>query len=412
MRTMSDTVEDGVPYLDLADPTFRITSQQVMDAREQSWYARTSYGLAVLRYEEAAELLKSPDLRSGSTNWLASNGVTEGPLAEWAETWLLHIDGDAHQRMRSRMRQAFLPKVLKAFTPRFQALATELVDAFVESGRCEFMADFASPYAARAFAIIFGMPEEDWSQLVTWSTTLGLSMGVNVARDLPQIDQAVRDLFAYTESFVAERSRAGADGPDDFVSALIRGEGDDEPLRGQELLETVASFVFAGFDTTRNQLGLAMASFLAAPDQWALLGDRPELAGTAVEEVMRVNPTTRWVTRLAIRDIEVNGLAIEEGTVIHLLTQAAGTDPTMVARSTAMDISDKRPAQLGFGGGPHHCIGARLARLDMTEALAELAPRLRSVAPEPGAEWLPDSGNTGPRRLPMSFTPGPRTGGR
>ena len=170
--------------------------------------------------------------------------------------------------------------------------------------------------------------------------------------------------------------------------------------------------IFGGFDTTRNQLGLAMQAFLDHPGQWRLLAERPELGPAAVEEVMRIRPTTTWVTREAAADFTFDGLAIRAGTTIHLFCESAGTDPGGAgdagsgAAMAGFDITagERRP-HFGFGGGIHYCLGHYVARIDMYEALTVLARRLRGPRPGGEAIWLPDSGNTGPVRLPVVFVP-------
>ena len=149
------------PYLDLwaSDPAFTINAEQVAEARERSWYARTNYGLAVLRYEEVSDLLKDRRLRQGSWAWPALNGVKAGPLVEgWWNRALLNLEGEDHRRLRRLLNPAFTPGLVDALIPRFRELATELIDAFAARGRCEFISEFAEPYAGRVIATMLGSP--------------------------------------------------------------------------------------------------------------------------------------------------------------------------------------------------------------------------------------------------------------
>jgi cytochrome P450 len=178
----------------------------------------------------------------------------------------------------------------------------------------------------------------------------------------------------------------------------------EDGLTGAELRDALVLLIFGGFDTTRNQLGLAMQVFLEHTAQWRQLGEHPELGAAAVEEVMRVRPTTTWVTREALADFTFDGLDIKAGTTIHLLCESAGTD-TAQAGSGEFDITATgRPPHVGFGGGIHYCLGHYVARADMATALTVLAGRLADPRLAGEAVWLPDSGNTGPVRLPISFT--------
>jgi cytochrome P450 len=398
-----DSPAGATPFLELADPAFAVTSDEVHRARESGWYARTSYGLAVLRHEQASQLIRHPKLRQGSSAWPAHHGITSGPFADWWAGWVLNQEGPDHRRLRKLLNPAFSRRPVAALEPRFRALAGELVDAFAKAGRCEFMADFAEPYAARVIAVMLGLPEREWTVIARDSAVLGLAMGVRIRQHLEQIEAALARLYAYADALIADRR---ATPRDDCVTSLVQAHADHDRLSETELRDTLVLLMFGGFDTTRNQLGLAMQVFIDHPRQWRLLGQRPGLAPAAVEEVMRVSPTTTWVTREAVADFTFDGLAIEAGTTIHLLCEPAGTDPR-AGQDLAFDITAPgRPPHLAFGGGIHYCLGHLVARADMGAALAVLARRLREPRVSGPAVWLPCSGNTGPARLPLAFTPG------
>ena len=397
------TPVNKIPLFNVADPEFSVTSELVRTAREQEWYAYTNYGIAVLRYDEANRLLRHPQLKQGSIAWPAHHGVTEGPFARWWSTWMLNLEGDDHHRIRRLMNPAFSPRYIQTFVPRFRALAGDLIDSFASPDRCEFVSEFAEPYAARVIAMLLGAPESEWPFIAREAATLGLAMGVTIREDLDRIETALARLFEFCEALIQERM---VEPRDDFISRIVRAQMDEDKLSSVELLDTLVLLVFGGFDTTRNQLGLAMQCFIEHPQQWRLLGERPELGRNAVEEVMRTRATTTWVTREALEDFTFEGLAISQGTTIHLWTWSTGTDPRVVSNSD-FDITLERPPHFGFGGGAHFCLGAPLARVDMSEALVVLADRLRSPRADGEAAWLPTSGNTGPIDLPIAFTPVP-----
>jgi cytochrome P450 len=394
---------DAAPRFNVTDADFSITSDEVHAARAQSWYATTEYGIAVLRYQDVKALLTHPKLRQGSIQWLAHNGVTEGPFADWWYSWVLNKEGEDHHRLRRLLNPAFSPKLIGGLVPRFQALANELVDSFVDRGECDFVAEFADPYAARVIAIMLGLREEDWPIIARESMTIGLAMGITVREDITKIEAALQTLFEFCDAVIEDRL---ADPKDDFVTTLVKASRDAEKLSPEEMRDAMVLMIFGGYDTTRNQLGLALQTFIQHPDQWDLLAARPELGGPAVEEVMRVNPTVRWVTRQATEDFDYNGLTITAGTTLHLFSESAGTDPRVFGERT-FDIGAEREPHFGFGRGAHHCLGHFVARCDMSEALPLLARRLRNPQLKGGDLWLADSGNTGPITLPITFTPAP-----
>ncbi|MHA7179373.1 cytochrome P450 [Arthrobacter sp. MDB2-24] len=394
---MTTTVE--APYFNISDPAFAMHSEAVRNARERSWYAKTNYGIAVLQYEDVSKLLKSPKLRQGSARWPEHNGVHSGIFYDWWTKNLLVLEGEDHHRIRRLLNPAFSPKMISSLVPRFQALANELVDAFIDKGHCEFVQDFAEPYATRVLTILLGIDENEWPKIAQLASTIGLALGVTLKQDLWKVEAAVEELYAYAEDLIKDRHQNPGD---DFVSKLVLANRDGDRLSDPELRNALVLLIFGGMDTTRNQLGLAMQSFMHHPDQWELLAQRPELGGKAVEEVMRINPTVTWVTREAVEDFEHKGLTIEAGTTVHLFTQVAGTDPRAFPEPQ-MDLLGEHAAHYGFGGGVHHCLGHFVARADMSEALPLLAARMANPRIAGDDEWMPDSGNTGPVRLPITF---------
>ncbi|WP_340536983.1 cytochrome P450 [Nocardioides sp. GXZ039] len=391
----------SVPYFDLADPSFDVTSAVVHAAREDHWYVETSYGHAVLRYAEASALLKDRRFQQGNAKWPAQNGIHSGLFSDWWKETLLSLEGQDHLRLRRLLNPAFRNKTIEAMRPTFQALANELIDGFAPRGEVEFISEFAEPYASRILCLLLGLPDSHWERVAHWADDLGKSFGIAIKSDLPRIEAALEGLTGYVEEVIADRLVAPRE---DLVSTLIAAHEDDDALSRRELSVALVFLAFAGMETTRNQLGLALQTLLKHPDQWRLLAGRPELGANAVEEVMRVNPTVTWITREAIEDVDLHGLHIPAGGIVQVLSHAAGTDPAAMPEP-AFDITETHPMHLGFGGGVHHCLGHFVARTDMSAALPLLAQRMPDAVPDGSGEWLPVSGNTGALRFPIRFTP-------
>jgi cytochrome P450 len=385
-------------HFDLSDPAFDVTSAAVHRAREDDWYVETNWGWAVLRYAEVNALLKDRRFRQGNARWPAQNGIHSGLFSDWWQETLLSLEGDDHARVRRLLMPAFRNKAIAAMRPRFQSLADELVDAFAPRGEVDFVSEFAEPYSARIICVLLGLPEDHWPQVAHWADDLGASFSIDVGNQVPRIEAALDGLYGYVDEVVADRRQHPRE---DLVTTLVQADQLDE----RELGVALVFLAFAGMETTRNQLGLALQTLLAHPDQWRLLGERPELGAQAVEEVMRVNPTVTWVTREALEDVEFQGLRIPRGGIVQMLSHAAGTDPRAMP-DPAFDITAIRPPHTGFGSGVHHCLGHFVARTDMAVALPLLARRMPDARPDGPGEWLPVSGNTGPVRFPIRFTPG------
>lgn len=391
--------EIDVPYLDISDPSFSMHSQAVSDARKQHWYAKTNYGYAVLRYEYVSKLLKDNRLSQGSGKWPDHNGVHSGLFYDWWTKCLLVLEGDDHRRIRRMLNPAFAFSHIEAYVPQFEKLAEELVDSVLERGEFEFVNDFAEPYATRVLCILTGIPESEWPTIARISGTIGLALGITIKDELPAVEEALHELYGYAEGLIADRQ---ANPRDDLVTQLVEANRDGDSLSDDELRNALCLLIFGGMDTTRNQLGLAMQTMMQNPGQWELLAANPDLANKAVEEVMRTNPTTTWVTREAVVDFDYEDLHAPAGSTVHFFTQVSGNDPEAYP-NPHVDITAERVPHYGFGGGMHHCLGHFVARMDMTIALRTLSQRMANLRVNGQDEWMPDSGNTGPVRLPLAF---------
>jgi cytochrome P450 len=247
--------------------------------------------------------------------------------------------------------------------------------------------------------ILLGIPESEWTTIARLASTIGLALGVTLKQDLAIVEDALAELYGYAENLIADRQ---ANPGDDLVTTLVQANANGDSLSDSELRNALCLLIFGGMDTTRNQLGLGIMSYMHNLDQWELLAKNPELARNAVEEVMRTNPTTTWVTREAVVDFEYEDLRVTAGTTVHFFTQVSGTDPEAYP-NPEIDITAERVPHYGFGGGMHHCLGHFVARADMAIALTVLSERMTNLRISGQDEWLPDSGNTGPVRLPIGF---------
>jgi cytochrome P450 len=181
----------------------------------------------VLRYDQVSRLIRHPALRQGSRLWPAHHGIASGPFADWWASWVLNLEGEAHHRMRRLLSPAFSRRIVEALRPRFGDLAGELADSFAGTGRCEFMADFAEPYAARVIAIMLGIAEEV-AMIAAESATIGLAMGVRIREHLPRIEAALAALYDYADAVIAARRRTlqARRSGDNLVKSRQRGRPD------------------------------------------------------------------------------------------------------------------------------------------------------------------------------------------
>ncbi len=397
------------PVLDLYGEDFRTNPHAVLgELRQQSWQAATSIGTAVLRYDEVQTLVSMRELRTPGADFLAMQGITDGPLVETMRGFLLNADGEPHNRVRRLVNKAFTVRRVEEFRPTVRGIAEELVGELVTREECDFVADFADPFALRVLCRFVGIPEDVQADVQAdvrqWTADIGLLFGFSVTEHSARIETALRNLHQFIDELLVEHRKTPRD---DLLSALIAAEEAGELLTDAELRSMVITLMSAGHGAVQHQLGNAMSAFMAHPDQWRLLAAEPGLAPAAADEVVRFCPSALLgLPRIAKADIELNGVEFAAGACVLPITGSANRDASVFEAPDTLDISRKRATHLTFGGGIHYCLGAALARVELQESLPLLASRLLEPNPAGLDEWLPPTEAVyGPTRLPMRSSP-------
>jgi cytochrome P450 len=405
VATCSSVFDAGLPTIDYEHAQSPDEAHAlVREARLQAPIAIGPHGPELLTYELVHAALRDQRLRVPQGMFLASQGITSGPLWDRIATSLISLDGAAHHRLRRLVSKAFTPRATARLRTTVIDVITELVDRHTARGRCEVVTDIARQYPIPIICALLGAPSEDWQLFSDWTDDIFKAFSWNVAAEMPVILAAWEELDAYIDDMVAHRRHALSD---DLISELIRAEDDGDRLSADELRMLVAGLLMAGTDTTRNQLAASVHVLCDHPGQWALLGEHPELAANAVEETMRHSPIAFATLRTAVEDVELAGVMIPAGTLVIANTGAANRDPAVYDDPDRLDITrDGAPAMQTFGAGMHYCLGANLARLELAEALTVMAQRMPNARRSGPAPWKPLTAISGPATLPIEFDPG------
>lgn len=405
MRPLSEA-----PFLDLFDPAFQANPESFVAAlRKESNVLRTPIGASIIDRATVHELLRERSLHSSLVHLLRLQGVTDGPLYELATSSLLGLEGEDHTRIRRLVSRSFTPKAAEGHRDFMRSLVRELTEQFVSRGECEFMSEFADHYPVQVIAHLMGVPREDHGLFAEWGDALTHLLSLELFQYRGEVEAAQNQMSEYLLALVSDRRQHPRG---DLVTELIAARDGSDRLNDPELLSLLGGLLFAGYDTTRNQLAIAMTIFADHPDHWAALAGDPGLAPRAVDEIMRFAGVVSVVPRVATTDLEVDGWLVPAGTLVSLSLAAANHDPAVYDDpDTFAPVADREP-HVAFGGGAHHCLGASLARAEMQEALPLLAaamPALKIVEPP---EWRsPLGGIAGPLRLRLSFSPAPERDG-
>ena len=313
---------------------------------------------------------------------------------------LLFKDPPEHTKYRKILQTAFVPRSVARLEGRVREIVTEVLDAVIEAGRCDFVADVAVPIPLRVLAELMGLPVSDVPRLADWTARIeAAQISPEPAAALPVLGE----MATYLGEQIAAQKEAGGES---LVTTLAEAEVDGERLDDAEILVFFALLVFAGNDTTRNTMAGGMRALLEHPDQLDLLTREPERIETAVEEILRWTSVVNYFCRTATTDTELGGRRIAAGEKVVLWYPAGSRDPEMNQDPQAFDVTRPEPTHMAFGGGGRHfCLGAGLARLELRVAFEEVLRRFRDVRPAGPPERLRSSWANALTSLPIEFQP-------
>lgn len=276
------------------------------------------------------------------------------------------MEGTRHARVRKLMAQAFSPRMVDRLESHVQSIVDELLDDL--SSPADLFAGLCTPLPTMVICELLGAPYADSDDIRHWARRL-----FRHTMTPDEVRAAEQDIQAYLAALVAEKRS----NPDDaLISAMAAAQDEGDHLTEAELLANLQGLLIAGHDTTVNQLGNSFVTLFRHPDQLALLRDDPSLTSRAVDELLRYTRLFSAVEpRVTTEPVELAGVHLQAGEPILPVVTAANRDPAVFEDPDRLDITRTGPPHIGFGHGPHFCLGAQLARLELRTAISSTIKR-------------------------------------
>lgn len=357
-------------------------------------YAEDEGVWLVFGYDDSVRVRSDYKIFS-SEHMIANRGQYEGRSAS-----IISMDPPRHRQLRSLITQAFSARTIAQMAPQIERIVDDLIDRMQEEEEVDWMDAMANPLPVMVISDMLGLPREEWRQFKAWTDTM--------MSNLADAAQA-RDNFAryFAQAIEQRRQHPG----NDILSLLMTAEVDGERLSYLDLMSFCFTLFIAGNITTTTTLGNAVLCFDQHPDEFELLKQHPELAASAVEEILRTMPPGRVGPndlidgRTATMDVQLAGQQIRAGDRLLPLAFSNNFDPSQFTDPERFDIQRNPNRHQSFGHGIHFCIGAPLARLEMKIALEKTVQRL------PGLHLLRDQQlqlidsriMLGPKQIPVTF---------
>ncbi|HXW34662.1 MAG TPA: cytochrome P450, partial [Acidimicrobiales bacterium] len=307
---------------------------------------------------------------------------------------LVGLDGERHLRQRRLVNKGFSPRMIRAMEDRVRQVVTEVLDSIAPDGGCDFVADVAVPVPLVVIAELMGLPTEDRALLGTWSDRMMAGEGRADLNDPMLIDagNAFGEYVAYLAELIEHRRKAfrsGSEVPDDIISILVAAdeqgvlESHDE-LTHDELTMFLVVLLVAGNETTRNAIAGGMWALSQFPDQWSRLCEEPALFKTMADEICRyVSPVISFA-RTTTAPVVLHGQPLGADEKVLMLYQSANRDEDVFDAPDVLRLDRSPNPHLAFGIGPHICLGANLARLEIRVLFEELTRRFPEISVKSG----------------------------
>jgi cytochrome P450 family 142 subfamily A polypeptide 1 len=350
----------------------------------------------ITRYDDVMQISKNPEVfcsgkGSRPDSWVPSS---------------INMDDPEHKRRRGLVNRGFTPRRLAEHQDRVREICDWLIDSVCERGECDFVSEIAAPLPLVMIGDMLGMPKEDFGTLLRWSEDMLQATSASATEaQLQSANVAAGEYFTYIAGAMGERRRAPTE---DLVSLLVHGEIDGERLSDEEIAHESLLILVGGDETTRHVITEGALALMEHPDQAGTLIEDPGRIRVAVEEFLRWVSPIKNMNRTATRDVELHGETIHEGDKVLLLYPAANRDERAFDAPDVFDVERSPNDHVAYGGyGPHHCLGASLARLELRilfERLLARLPDLELASTEP-LRRRPSNFISGIEAMPVRFAP-------
>jgi cholest-4-en-3-one 26-monooxygenase len=360
---------------------------------------------AVTTYEECVTVNRDFERFSSARRGTMPFELTEDEIAQ-QNLMMLNMDPPLHTRYRRLVNKGFTPRMVRDLETSIHRATDEIIDRVSEKGEAEFVTDISAELPLVVIAELLGVPFEDRHKMFDWSNRMVGSQDPEYQGGPEEAISAAMELYSFASQLFATKR---IDPHDDLTSVLTGVEIEGEKLSDIELELFFLLLTVAGNETTRNLISGAMHAFFNFPDQWQrLLADRSLLPG-AVEEMLRyVSPVMNF-RRTATCKVDFRGTTIAEGDKVVFFHTSANRDEDVFSDPQTFDITrDPNPHMAFGGGGPHFCLGANLARMEIRVMFEHLLDRLPDIHQDGPIERLQSQFINGVKHLPVAFSPSPR----
>ena len=387
-----------------------------IDLLDGEWYARQPYEQWAWMRDNAPIYWDEPNQVWGITRYedvlaIEKDAKTfssmRGPRPHGEPLpMMISMDNPEHQRRRSLVNRGFTPKKVQGNEGTIRKICSKLIDNVSDKGECDFVWDIAAPLPLLLIADMLGFEPDAYDDLLRWSDDM---IRGTTGTPTPEVQLAAMnagiEFREYQLRVIADRRSRPPQ--DDLISTLVNAEIDGHKLDDESIVSETLLILIGGDETSRHVITCGMLALLEFPDQRALLAQQPELIETGVEELLRWVSPIKNMSRTVTTPVDLHGEHLREGDQVMLFYPSANRDSRIFENPDQLDVRRSPNPHLAFGFGPHFCLGASLARLELKVMFEELLHRLPDIhlASAESLEFRASNFISGPESMPVRFTP-------
>jgi cholest-4-en-3-one 26-monooxygenase len=360
---------------------------------------------AVTRYPDVVAVNRDFEHFSSASKAVFLWDTPPDQLAQ-QQLMMLNMDPPLHTRYRRLVNKGFTPRMVSQLEEHIHQTADEIIDSVIEKGTADFVVDLVSELPLIVIAELLGVPREDRHRVFDWSNRMIGSEDTEFSVSADRAAEAAMELYAYAADLYAKKR---LDPHADLMSVLTNVEVEGERLTDLDLELFFLLLSVAGNETTRNLMGGGMQAFFDHPDQWQRLRADRSLLPTAVEEMLRFVTPVMNFRRQTTSEVVIGDQKVGPDEKVVFFHISANRDETVFEDPNRFDVGRDPNPHIAFGGGgPHFCLGANLARMEIRVMFEHLLDRMPDLAQAGPAERLQSNFINGIKHLPVEFTPGPK----
>jgi cholest-4-en-3-one 26-monooxygenase len=354
---------------------------------------------AVTRHDDIEQVSRQPETFSSARRTSNFREFPESTIVRM-RLGILSADPPQHTRLRGLVNRGFTPRMIGQLEERITEICAGLLHDVIGRGVADFVADIAAPLPVQVICELVGAPPENRGRLYELTNLMMGTDDPQVGSGMAGYSQAVAEMSAYAAGLAGQRRQQPRD---DIVTRLLQPDEEKDELTAAEFAVFFTTLIVAGNETTRNAASGGMLAFIQHPDQWQRLLADPALIPAAAEEIVRWVSPINHQRRTATCDIELGGQKIAEGDKVVMFYTSANRDEDVFANPQKFDIGRDPNPHLGFGHGPHFCLGRHLAALELRILLQAIAEKMPGITLDGEVSRLRTNFINGIKHMPVRF---------